>query len=126
MFNLVLADKLLDLACNLVDRDYKTPALHRIFSTLYDKQTEFHVLGPIDRLKSKQKSSCFDGPTNQSINAAHQQTRIKRIQRCKQWHCFSSLFVISKDKPTGSITHVFIKRFYIFLNRFQCQTSSFS
>ena len=64
MFNLVLADKLLDLACNLVDRDYKTPALHHIFSTLYDKQTEFHVLGPIDRLKSKQKSSCFDGPTN--------------------------------------------------------------
>lgn len=48
-------DKLLVLVYNLVDQDYKILALHRIFSTLYDKQIESHERDLIDRLVSNEK-----------------------------------------------------------------------
>ncbi len=47
-------DNLLVLAYNLVELSCKILALNHIFSTLYDKHREFHVLDQVDQPKSKQ------------------------------------------------------------------------
>ncbi len=52
-------DNLLFLEHNLVELDYKILALNHIFSTLYDKHREFHVLDQVVQPKSKQTENFF-------------------------------------------------------------------